>query len=793
MVAQCIHRRTAGESLPDQQLLSQHADLLPELEAELRKLALVEQAERRASSAPGRLRGAPPAELPPADAFGGYRILGEIHRGGQGVVYRAIQESTQRVVAIKVMSEGPFAGQDDRTRFEREKQILARFNHPSIVTIRDSGSAAGCAYFVMDYVEGDALDAYVDARELSIGQTLRLFLKICDAVNAAHLRGVIHRDLKPGNIRVDPAGEPHILDFGLARTIDRVDNRPTLTATGQFVGSLPWASPEQVSGAHEQIDMRTDVYSLGVILYQMLTGRFPYEVTGGVRDVIGRVLEAEPVRPRTVRGQIDDEVETIVLKCLAKQRERRYQTAGELARDIRHYLAGEPIEAKRDSIGYLLRTHLRKYRLHVAIAAAFVVVVTVGFGTSLGFWRQAVRERDAARGARQRAEREAANATAANRFLREVLSLASPTRSLGRPITIREAVDIAAAKIPDFTAGHPQTEAAVREVVGETYHELGQFDLAVEHLQAALRIRRRLLGFAQRETLATAGKLAGALSDSGRSEEAIRLLREIVDAQRRLLGPTHRDTLRSINRLAWQLFSDRRPVEAETLFRQALAGYTAVDGPDARTVHQAMTNLAAALIAQGRLDEAGPLAIAGAEGLIRALGPRHPTALYARNICAWYVYSVGHYAEAEGLYRRIVADATEVLGEQHPYRLFWRGNLAWCLLKLGRLEQAEQMFREVLALERQVLATGHAYTFEATEGLVRTLTAAGKSAEAEQLGLASHRLACDRYGRDSGYTHAAAAALADLYEAQGDRERAAGWRANKSALRPAQANLIEHP
>ncbi len=186
---------------------------------------------------------------------------------------------------------------------------------------------------------------------------------------------MIHRDLKPGNIRIDDDGEPYILDFGLAKVATSEGAASAMTMTGQFIGSLPWASPEQAEAAPGKIDMRTDVYSLGVVLYQMLTGKFPYEVIGNMRDVLDRIMKAEPAKPSTIRRQINDEVETIVLKCLSKERERRYQTAGELGRDIRHYLAGEPIEAKRDSALYVLRKTLRRYRTHVAIASAFVVML----------------------------------------------------------------------------------------------------------------------------------------------------------------------------------------------------------------------------------------------------------------------------------------------------------------------------------------------------------------------------------------------------------------------------------
>lgn len=317
---------------------------------------------------------------PGGGSIPGYRLLKEIHRGGQGVVYLAIQEATRRKVAIKVMREGPFAGEHDLARFEREVQVLAQLNDPHIVTIHDSGSCGGCCYFVMDYVAGLPLDQHVKLMELTVLDRLGLFATVCEAVNTAHLRGVIHRDLKPGNIRVDPQGVPKVLDFGLAKlTGDENGSEEStvtqMTMTGQFVGSIPWASPEQALGESNKIDVRTDVYSLGVILYQLLVGEFPYKVDGSLRDVLDSIAKVEPVRPSLRAKGIHSEVDAIVLKALSKSRAGRYQTAGELGRDVRRFLAGEAIEAKRDSAWYLLQKSMQRYWLQSLVASGFLVLV----------------------------------------------------------------------------------------------------------------------------------------------------------------------------------------------------------------------------------------------------------------------------------------------------------------------------------------------------------------------------------------------------------------------------------
>ena len=420
VVVDAVRRQRAGGNNIDKEVLSAlPAELRPRVEEELRRLALVEAAQIRAGESPTMTNSIDPtpptfAADPAAETsrrrlpnITGYRVENEIGGGGQASVYRAIQLSTGQKVAVKILHSRELASDSDRARFDREARVLAALNHPNIVSIVDRGETAeGMLFLVMAYIDGIALDKFLfknrpNTVPLPPQDRLRLFMQIADAVNVAHLRGVAHRDLKPSNILVDERGEPHLLDFGLARIgIDRGgDSISPLSITGNFLGSLPWASPEQAEGKPDKIDIRTDVYSLGVILYQMLTGgQFPYVVVGNMRDVLDNILNAEPTPPSTLLAAseakaeqkkrrwlkaipaVNPVIEAIVLKSLAKKPLERYQSAGELARDIGNYLSGlptaVPILRKRSTITLtsklsgLTSWHLRRLALIVILSAA---------------------------------------------------------------------------------------------------------------------------------------------------------------------------------------------------------------------------------------------------------------------------------------------------------------------------------------------------------------------------------------------------------------------------------------
>lgn len=341
------------------------------------------------------------SDLPPPGWISGYEIVRRIHGGGQGVVYEAVQVSTQRKVAVKVLHEGPFASPHSRERFKREIGLVAGLDHPHIVKVLDSGIAEGRYFYAMDYVRGGTLSEFVKSKQPPLKELLSLFAKICEAVQYAHRKGVIHRDLKPSNILVDHRGEPHLVDFGMAKVAGGSavgKNKPMLVSiTGQVVGTLPYMSPEQAMGDPERVDVRTDIYALGVILYELLTGRFPYVVVGNMRDVLDNIIRADPRPPSSIQRKIDNEVETIILKALSKEPERRYQSAENLGRDLSHYLAGEAIQAKRDSRWYVFRKSAQRHRVGIMSALLVTAVIIIAGGYALLTRQQTSRKIDEAR------------------------------------------------------------------------------------------------------------------------------------------------------------------------------------------------------------------------------------------------------------------------------------------------------------------------------------------------------------------------------------------------------------
>ena len=449
-----------GEDDPDgtsRDHLARCGECRSRLETSRRDQELFEELRRIERAAP---RGVP--------SIPGYRIEGELSRGGQGVVYRAVQEATSRAVALKVLAESGSAR--ERRRFEREVELIARLRHPGIVTVHDSGVAGLRPWYAMELVEGARLHEHVARAQLTLAERLALFLRLCEAVAHAHRSGVIHRDLKPENVLVDAEGRVRVLDFGTALPVEDWTRRARVTSPGEFLGTRAYASPEQVGGRPAEVDTRSDVYSLGVLLYELVTGRLPHDVSRGLSEVVVNIATAAPADPARFVPRLDRDLRTVLLHALEKDPERRYPSVETLARDVAHALAHEPIEARPRSALYVLRKSLVRHRRGVLAAAA---VVVLSGALLFAFAREHLR-----------AERQRENSELVRAVIQDILSAAAPQR-MGGDVKLLDVIELASTNIEAALANAPDAQAAVELTIGDTYRRLLMNDEAETHLRRA--------------------------------------------------------------------------------------------------------------------------------------------------------------------------------------------------------------------------------------------------------------------------------------------------------------------
>ncbi len=730
---------------------------------------------------------------------GKYRILATLGSGGMGVVYQAEQEHPRRVVALKVIRPG-WSTAELLRRFERESQALGRLQHPGIAQIYEAGTAdtgfGPQPYFAMEFIRGEPLGKYAHARHLSTRARLEIMVKICDAVHHAHQRGIIHRDLKPGNILVDETGQPKILDFGVARITDSDTQTTRQTDLGQLVGTLAYMSPEQVLADPLELDTRSDVYALGVILYELLAGRLPYSLSRNLPEAMQTIRDADPAPLSSVSQNYRGDVETIVAKALEKDRARRYNSAADLAADIRRYLSDEPIAARPPSTVYQLQKFARRNRALVfGISAVFVVLVG---GIVVSTWQairanragqvalaerdrafeaeaksraaeqatakerdraltaeqtatnernkavtaqnQAVQERNRAVTEKQRADDEAASAKAVSDFLQgDLLAQASANNQAGpntKPdpdLKVRTALDRAAARIPGKFEKQPLVEAAVRQTIANAYKDLSLYAEAQLQLERAVDLRRKVQGEEHPETLVATSDLADVYEHQGKFPSAQSLYTKVFEIRRRVLGEENPATLSSMNLVAAIYENQGQYAQAEAMHARVLQILRRIAGEENYDTISAMVDLAVVYVRLGKFPQAEALDVEAVGIMRRVLGEEHPDTLNGMNNLAQVYYREGKYAPAEEIQSKVLEIRRRVLGTDHNDTLISMNNLAVIYFGENKFAEAEKIQIQVVEILRRVLGEEHPNTLTGMNVLARICSAQGKDAESEQI------------------------------------------------------------
>jgi len=712
-------------------------------------------------------------------------------------------------VALKLIRSGVYDNAVAR-RFKSEQQSLAIMEHPAIAKVLDAGSTpSGQPYFVMEYVPGLAITRYCDEEKLKVRERLELFLRVCEGVQHAHQKAIIHRDLKPSNILVvglDGKPAPRIIDFGIAKTTSQQGSDQTLlTRGGAPMGTPGYMSPEQANPGLGDVDTRTDVYSLGVILYELLAGAHPLDRRRWQKqpfdEVLRQIREEDPPRPSTklsrekesltataemrsteprqlvtlLRGDLD----WITMKAMERDRARRYGTPSELAADIGRYLRSEPVVARPTTTGYRLRKYVRRHRVGVAAAGGLALLLIAFAVMQAVQLRRITRERD--------------RANRITDFMTSMFKVSQPSEARGNAITAREILDKASNDINTGLAKDPELQAQMMDVMGNVYTSLGLYPRGDSLLRRAVETRKSVLGPKHPDTLRSMGSLAWILQREGRYAEAETLGRETLDLQRRVLGPESVDTLRSGSDLSWTLYEEGKYAESERLLRKTLDVQRRVLGPEDRQTLQSMSDLGWTLGEEGRYAEAEKMERETLDIRRRVLGAEHPDTQTSMNNLAGIFEWEGHFAEADQLFRELIDLDRRIRGPEHPDTLIAMNNLANVLAYEGRYAEAAKLQQGTLEVQRRTLGPEHRDALITAIGWANSLGGLGKYDEAEKLLLQTRDIQSRLLGPDSPRTADTTYNLACLAVRRGRRDEAFSFlrEAIQHGLSPAQAVGME--
>jgi tetratricopeptide (TPR) repeat protein/predicted Ser/Thr protein kinase len=673
--------------------------------------------------------------------LGPYRLIRRVGEGGMGVVFEAEQAHPRRIVALKIIRPG-LMSRSSMKRFQQESELLGRLQHPGIAQVFEAGTVptdfGEQPFFAMEFIQGRPLTEYADQVGLGTRRRLELMARVCDAVQYAHEKGVIHRDLKPDNILVphESPDQPKILDFGVARNMETNGGPSTSrTETGQLLGTLSYMSPEQITASPGTLDIRSDVYSLGVVLFELLGGRLPYDLTGRSLPEAGRVIrEQEPSRLSLIDEAFRGDVESIVAKALEKEPSRRYSTAAELAADIRRFLKDEPIRARPAGTLYQLRKFTKRHKGLVGAAATVLATLLIAvIATSMALFR-AKRAEALAVQRLDLSQRARAHSAAVTRFLQDMLASVDPGVSRGRDVTVREVLEQAVRQLESKKlADQPDIEAELRSTIGHTYLSLGLFGEAEPHLRTALENRRAAQPPDNPKIIESMGRLALLHDRRAEWDAAEALYLEALDLARKLHGEEHVEVASLFQNLAATRRARGDLDAAIPMYEASLAMRQRLLGPDHLDVAQSLNSQALVLQAQGKFQEAERICREAMRIRRMHLGDSHPEVAGSVNNLAYLVQMNGNIQEAESLYREALALRRELLGDEHPDIAQSLNNLAAVLHNRGKLAEAEPFYEQALALYRKRLGNDHTDVANCTAGLAILLRDRGDAASAEPL------------------------------------------------------------